>query len=203
MSMVLWFVFLVLTFLYTLRLHQTQGRKEQTGFILLGLALAVMLATGMVAGWDHGLGMLLAWFALPFAFRPLAVKLGDSYPDSKKKQRDPAADARMSRLNKGEISLDEYFKDGDRAGREWKERLATIARQPEIAAVLKQNQVSFRQFCVLREQLSQIPDLEWKILGSARFVAELIDLSGQGKSPQDLARIFRAREKRSTAMASA
>lgn len=196
MSIVLWVAFVVVSFLYTLRLHQTQGRKEKTGFILLGVAAALLVATFLVAGFGHALVMTLGWFGLPFVFRPLATRVGDSYPDAKKRPRDAEADQRMARLKEGEISLDEYFKDGDRAIREGKERLAKLARQPEIAAVLKRRSVAFSQFCVLREQLAMIPDLEWKILGSARFVEELIDLSAAGKSAKDIARVFQAREKR-------
>lgn len=196
MSIVLWLAFALLSFLYTLRLHQTEGRTERTGYLLLGGALALVLVAFALLGWGHAALMALSWFVLPFPFRPLAARVGDSYPDAKKRPCDVAADQRMARLKNGEISLDEYFMDGDRASREGKERLATLARQPEIATVLKRHSVSFRQFCVLREQLALIPELEWKILGSARFVDELIGLSGSGKSAKDIARIFRAREKR-------
>jgi hypothetical protein len=198
MSIVLWLALVVIGFLHTLRLLQTEGRTERTGLILLVLALGLVLAAVALAGWGHAALMVLGWFGLPFVFRPLAAKVWDRYPEAKKSPRDAEADQRLSRLNNGEISLDEYFKDGDRATREWKERLAKLARLPEIAAVLKRQGVSFRQFCVLREQLVLIPELEWKILGSARFVAELIDLSASGKTAQDIARIFRAREKRTS-----
>ena len=198
MSVVLWLVFLVVNFLYTMRLHQTSGRKERTGFIILGIGALIVVAAISFAGWSHALAMAAAWFVLPIVLRPLAVKVADGVADPSHRPRDASGDARMLRLKTGEISLDEYFKDGDRATREWKERLATLARQPEIAATLKRHQVSFRQFCVLREQLSLVPELEWQILSSPRGVEELIELSGSGKTPKDLARLFRAKERRAT-----
>lgn len=199
MSVVLWLVFLVVNFLYTMRLHQTSGRKERTGFILLGLGALVVVAASAFAGWSHGLAMAAAWFVLPIVLRPLAVKVADGVAvPSQRRPRDASADDRMARLKTGEISLDEYFKDGDRASREWKERLATLARQPEIAATLKRHQVSFRQFCILREKLSLVPELEWQILSSPRRVEELIELAGSGKTPKDLARLFRGKERRAT-----
>lgn len=195
MSTLLWLPFLAISFLYTMRLHQTSGRKERTGFILLGLGAVIAVAAAAFAGPTHAVLMVVAWFALPFVLRPLAARVGDSFADTSPRPRDASADARMARLKTGEISLDEYFKDGDRASREGKERLASLARRPEIAAMLKRHHVSFRQLCVLREQLSMVPELEWKILGSPEGVEDLIELAGSGKTPRDLARIFRAKER--------
>ena len=195
MSVVLWLVFLAVNFLYTMRLHQTSGRKERTGFIILGIGVLIVVAALYFVGLGHGVAMAVGWFALPIVLRPLAAKVADGLAEPSNRTRDASADARMSRLKAGEISLDEYFKDGDRATREWKERLATLARQPEIAATLKRHQVSFRQFCILREQLSLVPELEWEILGSPRGVEELIELAGSGKTPKDLARIFRSKRR--------
>lgn len=198
MSILFWLAFLALSFLYTLRLEQMGGRKEKTGFILMGLGALVVVCAFTFSGATHGVLMALAWFGLPFVLQPLAARAAASFGEGARKPRDASADLRMQRLKDGEISLDEYFKDGDRATREWKERLATLARQPGIAEVLKRHRVSFRQFCILREKLVHIPELEWRILGSARGVEELIELSEAGKSPKDLARIYQARERRAT-----
>jgi hypothetical protein len=198
MIVLFWFVFLVLSFLYTLRLEQMGDRKEKTGFILMGLGALVVIAAFTFSGSMHGVVMALAWFGLPLLLKPLAARAAASFGEGARKPRDASADLRMKRLKDGEISLDEYFKDGDRATREWKERLATLARQPAIADVLKRHRVSFRQFCILREQLALIPELEWGILGTARGVEELIELSESGKNPKDLARIYRGRASRTT-----
>jgi hypothetical protein len=191
MTLLLWVVTLVLVGLNTYRLELTGGRRETAEWILLGLGALVALAAISLSGWSHTLLMVAAWVGLPFAGRPLVAR----WLEGKRAPR-AAPGARMDRLKEGDLSVDEYYKGGDRASRQTHDRLAALSRQPEIAAVLRRHRLSFRQFCVLREKLALVPEFEWDILSTPEGIEELIELADSGKSPKDLSQHYRSKGRR-------
>ena len=108
--------------------------------------------------------------------------------------RKPAAgrDLHMDRASRGEITLDEYFKEGERESREWNRRLQGLAATTEIAAVLTKRKLSMRGFLALREQLVEVRDLEWEILSDPKELDRLIRLVESRRSTVEIGAAFRS-----------
>lgn len=112
-SVLLWFAFAIILFLYSLRMHQTAEYRDRIALVLAAGGVAVLVATAIWAGPVHALLMVIAGVVLTVVMRPLmarvAARLHPAAPPV-----DVAGRRRLDRLSRGEMSLDEYFKEGDR-----------------------------------------------------------------------------------------
>ena len=196
MTTLYWLLFAAVAYSSFFRTQQASGQRDTILYALWALAGALAVAAAMRSGWIHFLLMAVAWFALPFAFRRFSGQVGAARSRGARNQPSTPAEVRAARLRQGEISVAQYREEGGRVGREQVDRLTELSREPEIAAILRQRRISFRQFSVLRELLSQIPDQEWTILGTPALLEELIELSESGKNRQEVARHFRAQGRR-------
>jgi hypothetical protein len=188
----LWSAFCVLVFLHTLRIHQTAQYTERIALVLTGLGAAVWIATAVWAGGGHAMAMAIAAIVLALALRPLVARFAATFGHVDRPSN-AAEHQRMSRLSRGEISLDEYFKEGDENLLADQRRLAELAMQPDIARLLRKRGISVAKFVALRESLKLVPELEWRILSDPRALELLIDRVAAGKTAHEIALIFRAR----------
>jgi hypothetical protein len=195
LTAILWFAFAVILFLHTLRIHQTADFTDRIALVLTGLGVAVLIAAAVWAGPVHVLLMGVAGVVLAVVLRPVVARFAATF-GAADRPVDAAERQRMGRLSRGEISLDEYFKEGDENQLSDQRRLAELAMQPNIAKVLRKHGISVAQFVVLRQSLKLLPDLEWQILGDPRDLEQLIARVAAGKSPDEIALSFRGRRRK-------
>jgi len=194
----LWSIFLVVLFLHTLRIHQTANYTDRIALVLAGLAAAVMIAMAYFRGPAQAAIMAVAGVVLAVVLRPLAAKFASTYGEVDRPGNSTERQ-RMGRLSRGEISLDDYFREGHENVEADQRRLAELAMKPEIAKVLRKHGISVGRFVGLRESLALVPDLEWQILSDPRDLEQLILRVAAGKSPNDIALAFRGRRRASPA----
>ncbi len=192
LTAILWLAFVGILFLHTLRIHQTADYTERIALVLAGLGAAVLIGTAVLAGPRHAFLMVVAGVVLAFALRPVVARFAATFGEVDR-PADAAERQRMGRLSRGEMSLDEYFKEGDESRLSDQRRLAELAMQPNVAKVLRKHGISVAQFVELRQSLKLVPELEWRILGEPRDLELLIARVAAGKSPDEIASTFRAR----------
>jgi hypothetical protein len=190
----LWSILLVILFLHTLRIHQTASYTDRIALVLAGLAAVVMIVMAYFRGPAQAAMMAVAGVLLSVVLRPLAAKFASTYGEVDR-PTNSAERERLLRLSRGDISLDEYFREGHEHVEGEQRRLAELAMKPEISKVLRKHGVSVGRFVALRESLALVPELEWQILSDPRDLEQLILRVAAGKSPNDIALAFRGRRR--------
>ncbi len=191
----LWLLFGVLFILSRLRLRQMAGTRDRVALLLFALGGAVIIAVGLLSWISAGL-MLACWFILPVLVEPLIDRLsGSARPAAKKKGPpvDPSQRERMAKLNRGEMSLDDFFKEGREDDAESARRMEALAGRRDVAAVLSKYRISPTRFVALRDKLVQVPELQWEILGTPLELDRLIRMVDAKKNPAEIALAFRGR----------
>jgi len=192
----LWIAFLVIFGLSRLRLYQTEGTRDKIVLTMYGLGAVVALAVGFVGDWIHAGVMLGGWLLLPFVADPLVNHLaGDQSGANKPSVAAVAHGQRMGRLNRGEMSLGDYFKEGHENDDAARERLESLASRRDIGGVLAKYKISSARFFDLREKLIKVRDIEWDVLGNAADLERLIVLVAKQKSETDIGNAFRGRKR--------
>jgi hypothetical protein len=191
-----WMAFLVVFALSRLRLFQTEGQRDRIVYILYAIGAALVLGTGLYSGWTAGGIMLAGWFVLPFIAQPVVTHFAGS-PTSPVGQTVAAAEQaqRMGRVNRGEISLGDYFKEGRDNDDAARQRLEALATRRDIGAVLAKYKITPAKFFVLREKLIKIREIEWDVLGNPSDLERLIVMSAGYKSETEIGNTFRGRKR--------
>jgi len=191
----LWLVFGVVLILSRLRLRHTAGMRDRVVLLLFAVGGAVVIAVGFLSWISAGV-MLVAWFVLPVVVEPLIDSLSKATgPGAKKKGPpvDPSQRERMAKLNRGEMSLGDFFKEGREDDAESTRRMETLAGRRDVAEVLSKYRISPAHFVALRDKLAQVPELQWEILGTPLELDRLIKMVSAKKSPAEIALAFRGR----------
>jgi len=192
----LWIAFVVVFALSRLRLFQTEGQRDRIVYILYAIGAALVLGTALYSGWTAGGIMLAGWFVLPFVAQPVVTHFAGS-PTSPAGQTMAAAEQaqRMGRVNRGEISLGDYFKEGRDNDDAARQRLEALATRRDIGAVLAKYKITPAKFFVLREKLIKIREIEWDVLGNPSDLERLIVMSAGYKSETEIGNTFRGRKR--------
>jgi len=191
-----WLAFLVLFCWSRLRLYQTEGTRDRAVITLYALGIGVVLATGFFADWIQAGVMLAGWFLLPFVADPLMNHLaGDQTGADKPSAAAVEHGERLGRLNRGELSLGDYFKEGHENDDAARQRLEVLASRRDIGAVLAKYKISRGMFFSLREKLIKVRDIEWEVLGNPADLERLIVLSAKQKSDVEIGNAFRGRKR--------
>lgn len=208
---VVWPVFLILLTWHTWARRRAAGGAVPHGNLMISGMAGTMVAAVALGGPAHASAMAVIWgvvaaFGVP-DFVPgksrgragVAPKRSAASGKTSGKTSGVAPgkaaagrDLHMDRASRGEISLDEYFKEGERESREWNRRLQGLAVTPEIAAVLTRRKLSMRGFLALREQLVEARDLEWEILSDPKALDRLIRLVESRRSTVEIGAAFRS-----------
>ena len=193
----LWMAFLVVFGLSRLRLFQTEGERDRVLYIIYAIGAALVLGTGLYSGWTAGGIMLVGWVVLPFIAQPLVTHFAGAATSSPAGQTLAAAEQaqRMGRVNRGEISLGDYFKEGRDNDDAARQRLEALATRRDIGAVLAKYKISPAKFFTLREKLIKIREIEWDVLGNPRDLERLIVMSASYKSETEIGNTFRGRKR--------
>jgi hypothetical protein len=188
--------FLVVFALSRLRLFQTEGERDRVLYIIYAIGAAIVLGTGLYSGWTAGGIMLVGWVVLPFIAQPLVAHFAGE-PTSAAGQTLAAAEQaqRMGRVNRGEISLGDYFKEGKDNDEVARQRLEALATRRDIGAVLAKYKITPAKFFALREKLIKIREIEWDVLGNPRDLERLIVMSAGYKSETEIGNTFRGRKR--------
>jgi hypothetical protein len=193
----LWAAFFVVFALYRMRVQQSGGAKDRGALIMTALAGGVALVSGALDSWISAAVMVAAWFVLPVVAKPLMAAIAGQ-PSKKAKAGAPTSEQglRMGRLNRGELSLADFFNEGRQDDQATQQRLEALAARRDIADVLSKNKVSKAAFFDLREQLATVPELQWDILGAPKDLERLILLVAKSKSPAEIGNTFRGSRRR-------
>lgn len=181
-----WLAFLVAYGLSRYRLQQTAGTRDGVALACYAAGAAVLLLTGWLGGWIQAGVMLLGWFVLPFVTDPLFERRASTRPGEHPNPAAAEQARRMDRLNRGEISLGDYFAEGHADDAEAKRRLSALAARPDIGGVLAKYKVSPARYAALRDKLTAVRDIEWEVLGNPRDLERLIQLAGAAKSDAEI-----------------
>ncbi len=191
-----WLVFFVVFALSCLRLYQTEGQRDRIVYILYGIGAAVALGTGLYSGATAAIVMVALWLVLPFVARPLI----EHFVGTKTSASGPTVAAaeqaqRMGKLNRGEMSLGDYFKEGQQSDAEARQRLQALATRRDISEVLAKYKITQPKFFALREKLIKVREIEWDVLGNPRDLERLIVMSAGYKSETEIGDAFRGRKR--------
>ncbi|MEO8505833.1 MAG: hypothetical protein ABI609_18200 [Acidobacteriota bacterium] len=195
LSPLLWTAFIVLFGLSRLRLGQTGGTRDRGVLLLFALGATTILATGLLVGWLGAGLMLVGWLALPYVVQPLVERLAGGGKSKKKGAEPNTQGLRMGRLDRGELSLADYFNEGRQDDNDVRKRLETLAARRDISEVLSKNRISMPQFFALHEQLIKVRELEWAILGTPSELEHLILLTAGAKTTTEIGNAFRKRQR--------
>ena len=195
-ALLFWIAFLVVFALSRLRLFQTEGQRDRILYILYSIGAALVLGIGIYSGPVAGGIMLAAWFLLPFVAQPLVTRFAGA-PTSAAGPTLAATEQaeRMGRVNRGEMSLGDYFKEGKDNDDIARQRLQALATRRDIGEVLAKYKITPAKFFALREKLIKIREIEWDVLGSPRDLERLIVMSAAMKNETEIGNTFRGRKK--------